>query len=263
MIEEHTQKLFFVDSDFLEDLKASSIIEYKEFNKPQVDTQVIQLPVSTEQLREIIPHVPPSEIRVGNVLAKSNYTDQFGPIDEFAEDHATRKYRLWVQLCIALGAKKVKVQNIESNIIESQDKSSWGADIKAQAPIASLEAGLTKASTEIQENLNKKMLGIETEALGGMPDTAAAEDLLRRYDLFKDDMFRSMYEIRKIKSNQLVKHEFTLDFTTDMKRMFDSTTKAKLSAISKIYKGRADISGAIKSIEKSKTAIKLSITVEF
>lgn len=262
MIEAYTHKVFFVDRDFLEDLKEDSLTEYKEFTQPQVDTQIIQLP-ATEQLNELIAYMPPSEIRVGNVLAKTGYTDQFGPIDDFAEDHAIRKYRLWVQLCIALGAKKVVINNIEDVLIESQDKFDLDASVSGKAPIGSAEMGLKRKSNEMNDEINKKILGLAAEATGGPPNLAAAEEILTRYDLFKDDMFRSIFDMRKIETNQLIKHEFTLDFTKDMKRMFDSSTKAKLSAMSKIYKGRIDVSVASNLIEKSRTAMKLSIIVEF
>lgn len=263
MIESYTHKIFFVDKDFLEDLKENSLIEYKEFTQAQVDTQIIQLPVPAEQLNELVTYIPPSEIRVGNVLAKTGYTDQFGPIDDFADDHAVRKYGLWVQLCIALGARKVSINNVEDVLIESQVKFDLDAGASGKAPVGSLELGLKRSSNEVADELNKKVLGLAAEATGGEPDLVAAEGMLRQYGLLKDDMFRNIFEMRKLRSNQLIRHEFTLDLTRDMKRMFDSSTKAKLSAMSKIYKGRVDVSVANKSLDKSRTAMKLSIVVEF
>ena len=263
MIEAYTHKLFFVDRDFLEDLKEYSITDYMGFVQPQLDTQIIELPLPAERLNEIITYVAPSEIRVGNVLAKTGYTDQFGPIDEFAEDHAIRKYRLWVQLCVALGAKKVSINNVEDVLIESQDKFDLDVGAGGKAPIGSAEVGLKRSSQEAIDEISKKTFGLAAEATGGSPDLAAAEDLLRQYNLFKDDLFRSIFEMRQLKSNQLIKHVFTLDLAKDMKRMFDSSTKAKLSAMSKIYKGRVDMSVANKSLEKSRTAMRLTISVEF
>ncbi len=263
MIESYTQKIFFVDQSFLDDLKEQSLIEYKEFSQPQVDTRIIQLPVDPAQVAELIDFIPASEIKVGNVLAKTGYTDQFGPLDEFAEDHATRKYRLWVQLCIALGAKKVAINNVEDVLLESERKLDVDVGISGKAPVGSAELQAKRKTDERNNELNKKTIGLTADATGGEPDLIAAEQILRQYDLFKDDMFRSIFEMRRITSNSLVRHEFTLDFTKDMKRMFDASTKAKLSAMNKIYKGRVDVSVSSKSIEKSRTAMKLSIVVEF
>ncbi|WP_286736597.1 hypothetical protein [Pseudomonas sp. PGPPP4] len=263
MIEAYTQKIFFVDNDFLEDLREESLAEFKEFIEPQVDTQIIKLPATGEQINELIAYMPPSEIRVGNVIAKAGYTDQFGSIDEFAEDYALRKYRLWVQLCITLGAKKVSVKDIEDVSIEQQDKSDLDVGLSVTSPIGSGEAGVKRNSNKASDEVNKRTMGLTAEATGGQPDLEAAEEMLKQYGLFKDDMFRSIYEMRRLKSNQLTKHEFTLDLTKDIKRMFDSSTKAKLSAMSKIYKGRVDVSVASKSLEKARTAMKLSIVVDF
>lgn len=263
MIEPYTYKIFFVDKDFLEDLKEDSLTEYKEFTRPQADTQIIQLPAPTEQLNELITYMPPSEIRVGNILAKTGYTDQFGPIDEFAEDHAFRKYSLWVQLCLALGARKVSINNSEDVLIESQSTLDLDVNASGKTPIASAVSGLKHGSNELNDEINKKILGLVAEATGGLPDLVAAEEMLKQYGLFKDDMFRSIFEMRKLTSNQLIKHEFTLDLTKDMKRMFDSSTKAKLLAMSRIYKGRIDVSVANKSLEKSRMAKKLSVVVVF
>jgi len=263
MIESYTQKVFFVDADFLEDLREASFIEFKEFTQQQVDTQVIQLPASADQISELVTYMPPSEIRVGNVLAKTGYTDQFGPLDEFAEDHAVRKYRLWVQLCIALGAKKVSIKNAEDVLIESQEKSDIGVEAGGGAPIGSADASVKRSSNEVIDEVNKKIIGLSAEAVGGRPDLVVSEEILRQYGLLKDDMFRSIFEMRKISSNELLKHEFTLDLTKDMKRMFDSSTKAKLSVMNKVYKGRVDVSVASNALAKSRTAMKLSVVVEF
>jgi hypothetical protein len=263
MIESYTQKVFFVDGEFLENLKEGSIAEYMDFTQQQVDTQVIQLPVPVERVSELINYMPASEIRVGNVLAKTGYADQFGPIDEFAEDHAVRKYRLWVQLCITLGAKSVAIKNAEDVLLESQSKFDLDAGVSGKAPVGSVDIGFKRSSNDVSDEVNKRIFGLAAEATGGSPDLVAAEEMLKHYGLLKDDMFRSIFEMRKLKSNQLTRHEFTLDLTKDMKRMFDSSTKAKLTAMSKIYKGKVDVSVATKSLEKSRTAMKLSIVVEF
>lgn len=264
MIEPYTQKIFFVDNELLADLKQDSIVEYKNFMTPQIDSRMIVIPdLSAQQINELITYVPATEIRVGNVLAKTGYTNQFGPLDEFAGDHATRKFRIWVQLCIALGAKKVAVKNIEKIHIQNQDQSDINVDGSLKAPVVSADVSFKRKTSEEENAINEKILSLAAEATGGEPDLAAAEEILTFYDLHKDDMFRSMYEMRRIKSNTLLRHDFTLDLTQDMKRMFDASTKAKLKVMSKICKGGIDASVVNKSLEKSQTALKLSIVVEF
>lgn len=263
MIESYTQKIFFVDEDFLKYLEEQSVTQYNDFTRPQVDTQVIQLPVTPEQVSELVSYMPPSEIRVGNVLARTSYTDQFGPLDDFADEYAARKYQLWVQLCIALGAKKVSINSAEDVFIESQGKSDWGVDVAAQAPLGSAEVGVKRSLSEIVGEINNRNIELTVEAVGGAPDLLVAEAMLKQYGLLKDQMFRSIFDMRRITSNHLVKHEYTLDFAKDMKNMFDSSTKAKLSAMNQIYEGRVDVSVASNSLAKSRTAMKLSVVVEF
>lgn len=264
MIEPYTQKIFFVSNELLEDLKHDSIVEYKNFITPQIDSKMIIVPeLSAEQIGELVTCVPPTEIRVGNVLAKTGYTNQFGPLDEFSGDHAIRKFRIWVQLCIALGAKKVAINSIEKVLLQSQEQSETAAKGELNTLAFSADAELKRKTSAEEKEINEKILNLAAEATGGEPDITTAENILKRYDLYKDDMFLSMYEMRKIKSNTLIKHEFTLDLTQDMKRMFDASTKAKLKVMSKICKGGIDASVVNKSLEKSQTALKLSIVVEF
>lgn len=264
MIEPYTQKIFFVDNELLADLKQDSIVEYKDFMRPQIDSKMIVIPdLSTQQISELVTYVPSSEIRIGNVLAKTGYTNQFGPLDAFAGDHAIRKFRIWVQLCIALGAKKVAVKNIEKIHVQSQDQSKIDLKGDVKASIGSANAEFKRKSNEEENAIIEKILSLAAEATGGEPDLAEAEEILTFYDLHRDDMFRSMYEMRRIKSNTLLKHDFTLDLTQDMKRMFDTSTMAKLKVMSKMCKGGIDASVVNKSLEKSQTALQLAIGVEF
>ena len=265
MIEPYTQKIFFVDNELLADLKQDSIVEYKHFIAPQIDSKLIVIPdLSAQQIGELVAYVPPTEIRVGNVLAKTGYTNQFGPLDAFADDHAIRKFRIWVQLCIALGAKKVAVNNIEKVHVQSQDQFDIDLTGGLKAPIGSADIEFKRKSSEEEKAVSEKILSLAAEATGGEPNLSAAEEILTLYDLHKDDMFRSMYEMRRITSNRLLKHDFMLDLTQDMKRMFDASTKAKLKVMSKICKGGGiDASVVNKSLEKSQTALKLVIGVEF
>jgi hypothetical protein len=263
MIEQYTQKIFFVDDDFLENLKEESINEYNEFVRPQIDTKLIKLPLQPENILELIDYVPPSEIRVGNILAKMGYGSQFDTIDEFAEEYIVRKYKLWVQLCIALGAKRVGISSAEEVFIDEQSRYEFEGGLKFEAPLNGIEANVGCSTNRDLEEKFKKILGFVAEAVGGEPDFVAAKDIMDRYGLFRDEFFESIYEMRKIKTNKMLSYRFTLDTTKDMKRMFDATTRMRLLAMSRIYKGKAEIASAENSIEKSRKAVKLDVVVEF
>ncbi|MNE92011.1 hypothetical protein D3C80_1896900 [compost metagenome] len=69
--------------------------------------------------------------------------------------------------------------------------------------------------------------------------------------------------MRSVGSNTLLKHEFSLDMSTDVKKVLNASLKAKLEVMSKICEGRAEFDRARTSMEKGRTALKLTVTVEF
>lgn len=263
MIESYIQKVIFVDAPFLERLKQKSITDFRAFNETELDTKIIKLPLRSEEVSELVKYVNSSEIRPGNIIVKPDYSDKFLSVESFTESHAERKYGLWVLLCVALGAKRVSVTNIEKISTEMEDVSLTSAQMDATVPVAKGETSFKSGQSSRNDDAHESIMNIKVEASGGDPDVAAAERILSEHGLHNDDMFRRMYDMRCLKNNSVSKQDFSLDLSTDVKRVFDSSLKAKITAMSKLYGGSAGFEKVRNSIEKGRSALKLSVSVEF
>lgn len=263
MIKPYTQKIFFVDQNFLHELRESSMVDYELFVKPEVDTEVICLPVEDEVIDGLLKSVDARDIRVGNVLLKTQYSDQFAPAEEFSESAALNKFLQWQSVCVALGAKSVSVKSVESSQIEAQSTASLDVNLVAGVMGNEFGAGVNHSAAEANDALKRKMITMEVKAAGGPPDLDAAKKIMKANGLDRDSLFLSVYNMRELKSNELLSQSFILDTTGDIKKTFDSSTKAKLSAVAKLYSASVDTSYIKSSLENSKEAVKISVSVEF
>ena len=167
MIEPYTQKIIFVDEPFMEELKHASITSFQSFEAPDLDTKVITLPLTVSNATELMHHVNASDVRPGSVLVKPGYMDQFVTLDEFTDDHAKNKFDVWLQLCVALGAKKVDVTNIEEVSLEAEEHSSVSADINGKSHFGSLNAGIKDHDSSQSEQVRQSIMKLKVAATGG------------------------------------------------------------------------------------------------
>lgn len=263
MIESYANKLIFVDEKFMQELKQESVTVFQEFENPTPDTQIIKLPLQSEQLAYLVQSMDISEIKPGNILVKPGYTKRFWRIEEFSENHVLSKYRLWIQLCVALGAKRVQVKDIKDVSTEAGSDSALKAEVSASSSMAKGNADVSSKKSSRENEIRQQIMDISAEAEGSEPNLEAAEKILQRYNLFQDDMFMSIYEMRELRTNPLKKHEFALDFSSDLKKVFDSSIKTKLDVMAKVYKGRVALDSQESAFNSARTAMKLSILVEF
>lgn len=263
MIERFVNKVIFVDSQFLENLGQISRTDLDDFNHPGFDTRVVSLPLPTSMIEELTSIIDPSSIRTGTIVVRPGYSDQFVPLDSFSEDLVYRKYGLFVQLCIALGARKVSITNIEDVTLGASEEAGISAELNAGAPLGKSEAKYHSNQSSLTADFRKSIMELKTEAHGGQPNLGVAEDLIRQYGLQKDSLFTYMLNMCKVPTNMLSRHELSLDFSTDVKKVFDSSIQAKIRVMSKLYQGKADFERVRQSVERTTTATKLSIVVEF
>lgn len=263
MIEPYTQKIIFVDAPFMEELKQASITSYQSFEEPDLDTKVITLPLNSSDASELIRHVDVSHVRPGIVLVKPGYSDQFVTLDEFTDDHAKNKFDVWMQLCVALGAKKVDVTNIEDVSLETEEQSSIDAVVKGKYAVTSGEIGLKQQESMSNQIVRQSIMKLKVDAAGGSPDFKAADRIMSQYGVQREPMFKSLYNMRSVESNTLLRHEFFLDMSTDVKKVLNASLKAKLAVMSKICEGRAEFDHVRTFMEKGRTALKLTVMVEF
>lgn len=264
MIEQHVRKVIIIDQPFLDDLRNTSLTDLQAFTSPDIDTMVITLPLSSHsQINELARYVDPTEIRAGSILVKPVYTDQFVPVDSFTEDIVLRKYGLFVQLCIALGAKKVAISSIEDINLESSESVSAEANIGGSAPVGKAEVAAKAKQSSLNDEVRQSIMKLHTEAHGGEPNLEEADRIMDQFGLRKDALFTDVYNMCRVSTNRLSRHEVSLDFSKEVKRVFDSSMQAKIKVMSKLYQGCAEFDKARKSLEKNRSATRLSVVVEF
>ncbi|MFM9745997.1 hypothetical protein ACKI2C_51445, partial [Streptomyces brasiliscabiei] len=79
---------------FMYDLESASQTDFNQFNEEQLDTKIITLPLKKEHLPSLIGVTDPSNIKVGEILVRPDYSNRFINLASFAEDNTVRKYRL-------------------------------------------------------------------------------------------------------------------------------------------------------------------------
>lgn len=257
-------KIIVVDEGFLQDLGEQSRTDLNEFSKTGMDTKVLSLPIHDEKEIDALSRVMDiAAIRPGSVLVKGGYTDQFVPVETFSEELIFRKYGLFVQLCIALGARTVAISNIENVALESNASESLSLGASAGSLMAGGEAKFKHSNSALIDQLQKCNTNFRTKAEGGKPDFAAATDLIERYGLHKDSLFMDMMGICSNANNRVTLYEVSLDFSKDVKKILDSSMQAKIKVMAKLYKGSADFEAARHCVEQNRTATKLTVVVEF
>lgn len=263
MLESYVTKVFFVDQTFMDDLKERSLPDYEEFNKPAVDTRIVTLPLSKEQIGELTEVVDSSAIRAGSIVVKPKFSQDFVPVEEFTEDMVLRKYSLFVQLCVLLGAKSVSISSVEGVAMDSSARTSVTGEASIGGVGGSASASARAANSSLSQSLQASIMQLNTQASGGDPDLIAAQDLLGRHGLHRDALFNGLFSMRQSKSNKLQRHAITLDFAKDASRVFDSSMDARINVMSKLYKGKAEFEQTKKSVERNRITARLNVLVEF
>lgn len=263
MIEPYINKIIIVDDEFLSDLKHESRNDYQKFLRPNIDTKVLTLPLEPSEIEAITPFIDPSSIRPGSIVVKPGYTDQFVSIDSFAEEIIHRKYGLFLQLCVALGAKKISITSIDDVSLEDKDANSFGGGVSASTPMVEAEANIRVKQSSQSDDFRKSVMKLITEAEGGEPNFVEADRLMTQFGLQKDSLFTDILNMCRGGTNRLLRHEVSLDCSKDVKRVFDSTLDANIKVMSKLYGGKAEFDKARSSVEKNKVVTRLSVVVEF
>ena len=264
MIKPYVQKVLVVDQDFMHNLKAQDFTEFKAFSNLDLDTMVITLPLAkSEDIEGFTKFIDPAYLRRGAVLVRPAYSDQFVPIEEFSEELVHRRFGVFSQLCIALGAKRVKISKLDEVEQENSVKSdlSGGASLDALVGKAEVSSKLSLSAKNGQTN--QMNLTSHTAATGGPPDWPEADRIIEVYGLHRETLFMDVYNMRRVSSNSLNLHEFSIDTSKDVQRLFDSSLQTRISAMIKIYKGKVEFDKTFGSKENNKSASRLSVLVEF
>jgi len=186
--------------------------------------------------------------RPGAMLVQSPYeTDTYEDASLAPQRFALAKHMYFSTLCMYLGAKKVSVEQIE--LCTRTGKTFF--DVKA-----SRLGGNAKISSESDElDRLRAQLNLCDEFTGGAPDTATAERLLRRTGLWSDPNMRSLIEMRRDSSNQLMTRRLVLSLSSEASR--------NLKVIGRLKIPQFVLQANYEKIAKEEYEYKLTVTVQF
>jgi len=147
-------------------------------------------------------------LRPGTVLVQSPYErDHYAPLVEAEQSFAIAKRMYFSELCMKLGAKEVKVDQIA---IRTR-KGTSTFDVDASKGGIKFEG---KRERESLEKISSEMT-LKDRFEGGQADIKAAEEMLRRTKLLGDPNMYSLFEMAKAENNKLQERTLTIDLTRE------------------------------------------------
>lgn len=188
-------------------------------------------------------------MRSGLVLVQSPYDpDTYEDASNASQHFALIKHMLFSRLCMLLGAKEVKVEQIDLHTRSSKHS------IKANGQAVGKGAEIDIESAEL-EKLRTQM-NLHDSFSGGPPDVQAAENLLRQNGLWSDHTMKSLIEMRRDGGNKLTSRKLAINLSSE--------TKSNLNVV-----GRLDFPTFIQFSADYKRAVEeqydytLTVLVEF
>jgi len=184
---------------------------------------VLQFPVRpqgevSQALRNII---DAGLARPGSMLVQSPFdADSYEEASVAPQRFALEKHMCFSILCKHLGAKEVSVEQIELRTRAGKTS----VDAKGQRL-----GGSAHLSTDTEEvDRFRAQMNLRDEFAGGPPDIAAAERLLRRTGLLADPNMRTLLEMRRDGTNQLLTRKLILSLSNEAKSNLNVAGRLKV-----------------------------------
>ncbi|UPL20480.1 hypothetical protein [Alcaligenes faecalis] len=193
------------------------------------EAYVLQFPVRLTDdmpiaLRNI---VEANRVRPGAMLVQSPFdSDEYEEASLAPQRFALTKHMHFSTLCMHLGAKEVSVEQIDLRTRTG----------KTSVNVKGERLGTTAQVSAEDEELEhfRAQLSLCDEFVGGPPDVAAAERLLRRTGLLADPNMRTLLEMRRDGTNQLLTRKLTLSLSSEAKSNFNVVGRLKVPAFVKL-----------------------------
>ncbi len=186
-------------------------------------------------------------LRRGALLVRSPYSSSFALAQDAAQQFALEKHFLFTTICSLLGAKEVRVEQID--IIVDSDTTTF--DLGASQVAFDAKLGIKK---QLFEELTSKM-SLHDVFEGNDRDVEAAEGMLRANRLRSDWNLRSLVAISK-GPNRLKSRELVLNLTDESKRSLKVAASVDVPAYL-----RADV--GFESVTEQKIEYRLKVRVSF
>jgi len=175
------------------------------------EAHILQYPLSDEEdipaLRNII---DANLVRPGAMLIQSPYdADVYEDAENATMQFSLAKQMYFSTICMHLGAKEVIVEQVDRRT------NSGKVSLKVEGERLGIGGQATVEDTELE--IFRSLMSTKDEFKGGNPDIAAAECLLRRTRLIYNPNMRSLVEMRRCNSNQIVARKITLNLSSEAK----------------------------------------------
>ena len=163
--------------------------------------------------------IQPGAVLIQSPFDKNIYEKSTQAVERFA----LAKYLHFSTLCMNLGAREVKVEQIELKNTEDRK-------------IVSLQGGLSMKGIGDIKIEDKEVasfydkLTLHDKFQGGPPDVQAAEEYLKRTGLSGDDAMRALIDLRRNPNNLLTSRELRLNMTSEVKRNFNVLANLNIPA---------------------------------
>lgn len=165
--------------------------------------------------------------RPGGMLVQSPYNvDTYEDASLAPQRFALAKHMYFSTLCMHLGAREVSVEQIDLRTRTGKTT----LDVKGERLGGS--AQLTVESEELEKF--RAQMHLRDEFAGGPPDVAVAERLLRRTGLWSDPNMRTLIEMRRDGSNQLMTRKLVLSLSSEAKSNLNVVGRLKVPAFVKL-----------------------------
>lgn len=190
---------------------------------------VLQLPVRAQEgaggaLQNIL---DAGLARAGGMLVQSPYDpDTYEDAELAPQRFALAKHMYFSTLCMHLGAKEVSVEQIDLRTRTGKST----LDIKGERLQAS--AQLTVENQELEKF--RAQMNLRDEFAGGPADVVAAERLLRKTGLWSDPNMRTLLEMRRDGTNQLLTRKLVLSLSSEAKSNLNVVGRLKVPAFVKM-----------------------------
>jgi len=144
------------------------------------------------------------------MLVQSPYdSDTYEDASLAPQRFALAKHMYFSTLCMHLGAKEVTVEQIDLRTRTEK------MTLDAKGKQLSGSINVTVASEELEKF--RTQMNLCNKFTGGSPDVAAAEKLLRRTGLRSDPNMRTLIEMRREGTNQLMTRKLVLNLSSEAK----------------------------------------------
>lgn len=193
------------------------------------ETYVLQWPLSMQsEIPSALQNLLDAGLaRPGSILVQNPYdVDTYEDASLAPQRFALAKHMHFSTLCMHLGAKEVSVEQIDLRTRTGKTS----LDVKGDRP-----GGNAQIMVESEElDKFRAQMHLRDEFTGGPPDVAAAERLLRRTGLWSDPNMRTLIEMRRDSSNQLMTRKLVLSLSSEAQRNLNIVGRLKVPSFIKL-----------------------------